>query len=221
MVPPNRTTAATADPALAPPSPRDAQGKPPQSARSGSWQRPRYRSGGRPSSPRRPPATPNRRLRNKCRPVRPPLPPRPLPCRPAPGRSPGCAKYRGCCPGQPRQGPWHASGAGGRPRAGPRRLAKDRHGRSGRQAGRQPRRQQQAKQHPHEPPQSRTRPRPPSPRGGHAPSAPRCPDARRWASRYRSCSGVWCRRGGTAIGRGGLPGTEARRKGRRATEGGW
>ena len=73
MAPPSGTTATTTGPTPAPPSPGDARGKPPRSARSGSWRRPRYWSGRRPGRPRGPPTTPNCRARNQCRPGR--LPP--------------------------------------------------------------------------------------------------------------------------------------------------
>ena len=142
-------------------------------------------------------------------------------CRPAPGRGPGCTRGRSRRPGQPRHSTWHAAGARYRLRAVPGRLSGDRHGRGRRQGGRQVRRPQQAQPHPHQRPQAVPPPRPPTPRGGRGPSAPRLPSARRRASRCRSCSGLWSRRGGGAIGRGGVPATGARAERQRATEGGW
>ena len=77
-------------------SPWGARGKPSRSARSGGWRWPRYRSGRRPSSPKRPPTTPSRWPRSPCRPGWPPTPlrPRPLPRHPRGGGG-GCARGTG------------------------------------------------------------------------------------------------------------------------------
>ena len=66
----------------APPSPRNAWGKPQQSRRSGGWRGPRFRLDRQLGRPKQPPATLNRRAPNRCRPGRPLLPPRPLLLRP-------------------------------------------------------------------------------------------------------------------------------------------
>ena len=152
MAPRNGTTATIAVSAPTPPSPRGGREKPPRSARSVSWRRPRHRSVRRLSSPRRPQTTPTRLLWNQCRLVRPPPPPRPLFLPPRPGRGPQCARGRSCRPSQPRHGPQHAAGAADEPRAGPGRLARDGHGHSGRHGGRQVPRPHQPQPHPREPP---------------------------------------------------------------------
>ena len=177
MAPPSETTATTAGPAPAPPSPQGVWGKPPRSARSSSWQRPQHQSGRQPSSPRRPPTTPNRRPRSQCRPGRPPRPRRLCSRRPAPERNPGCARSRGCRPGLPCHGSWHAAG----PREG---------GAEGREGAKYC-----AHTNPSHTITSAPKPYPPKadfPEGRPQPVRPplRCPSAGCRASPCRSCGGA-------------------------------
>ena len=113
MAPPSGTTAPTAGPATAPPSPRDTRGRSSRSARSGSWRRQRCRSGCRLSSPGQPPPTPGRRPGDLRRPRRPPPPPRLQVLLPRPRRGPQA--HRSLRP-QPQQ-------AAPLPRRGARGLA--------------------------------------------------------------------------------------------------
>ena len=139
MALPSGTTATTAGPAPTPPSPRDARGRPLQSARSGGWRRQRCRSGRQLGSPGQPLPTPGRQPGDLRRPRRPPRPPRLQALPPRSRRWPQA--HRGLRP-QPQQA---APRPGARPAArrqrevgpgaGPRRLAGSRRSRRGGRGG--------------------------------------------------------------------------------------
>ena len=177
-----------------------------------------------PSSSKRPLTTPSRQPGSPGWPGRlpPPLRPQPLPPRPRRGprmrkglrprpvkaapQPPVCRQREGLAPHGPRA-----------PRRGP--LQPRRRARRAPSTAPTP-----SPATPTPAPQSCTRPRPPFPRGGRGPSAPRRPSVCRRASRCRSCScsetpGAWSRRREAANGWAGVPATGTRGEGLKATEG--
>ena len=134
IAPPSGTTATTAGPAPAPPSPRETRGRPSRSATVGAWRRRRCRSGRRPGSRGQPPPTPGRQSGDLRQPRRPPPPPR-LRARGGPRHTGGRDRSPSKPCRSPNRVPRRAASEGQGPGAGARRLTRSRLSRRGGRRG--------------------------------------------------------------------------------------